>query len=74
MTPLWICGLWVLLAKRHDAKAKILYWFSICRHGNMKLHDVFFKEAMFEYVVKHAQTETAVFGAGCMARLSESRH
>jgi len=61
----------------HDAKAKILYWFSICRHGNMKLHDFmmfFFKEAMFEYVVKHAQTKTVVVGAGCMARLSESRH
>ena len=23
MTPLWICGLWVLLEKRHDAKANI---------------------------------------------------
>lgn len=43
----------------------------------MKLHDFmmfFFKEAMFEYVVKHAQTKTVVVGAGCMARLSESRH
>ena len=74
MTPLWICGLWVLLAKRHDAKANILYWFNMqaWKHETSWPHDVFFKEAMFEYVVKHAQTKTVVVGAGCMARLSES--
>ena len=69
--------LWTVGAAGKEARCKSQNFIGLV-HAGMETWNLmtsfFFKEAMFEYVVKHAQAKTAVVGAGCMARLSESRH